>query len=205
MTGCQAQNWPAASFLPGEAAPWAVEQCGVRRPRPFLACGGPAGVAGCPPPCPWGGRWWSQPCPPPALPGRGGLPQDSQQLLGRGLRPQKGTVRGFKLFCSIPENLTETSSPAGTTQADRNNQRLYLDWNGISSGVTRHLVPNRSSLADKSVFEPQKVEAWWGGGHKGWLSTRCFLGGLDLANLQGKKVKSVSPLVMSNSLRFHRL
>ena len=40
---------------------------------------------------------------------------------------------GFRLFCSIPENLTETSSPAGTTQADRNNQRLYLGWNEISS------------------------------------------------------------------------
>lgn len=136
-----------------------MEQCGVRRPHPFLACGGPVGVTGCPPPCPWGGWWWSQPCPPPAL-----LPQGSQLLLGRGLGPQTGTVRGFKLFCSIPENLTRTSSPAGTTQADRNNHRLYLGWNGISSGVTRRLVPNRSSLADKCVFEPQKVEAWVGRG-----------------------------------------
>ena len=102
-------------------------------------------------------------------------------------------MRGFKLFCSIPENLTETSSPAGTIQADGNNQCLYLHWNGISSGVTRHLVPNRSSLADKCVFEPQKVEAWGGGGHKGWFSTRGFLGGLDLTNLQGKKVKVLVP------------
>ena len=102
-------------------------------------------------------------------------------------------MRGFKLFCGIPENLTPTSSPAGTTQADRNNQRLYLGWNGISSGVTRRLVPTRSSLADKCVFEPQKVEAWGGGGHEGWLSTRGFLGGLDLANLQGRKVQVLVP------------
>ena len=178
VSGGPALSWPVGAQRGSKAAP---------HPAPGVVGGGPSPVL------------------PQLCQGRGGLPQDSQQLLGRGLRPQKGTVRGFKLFCSIPENLTETSSPAGTTQADRNNQRLYLDWNGISSGVTRHLVPNRSSLADKSVFEPQKVEAWWGGGHKGWLSTRCFLGGLDLANLQGEKVKSVSPLVMSNSLRFHGL
>ena len=103
-------------------------------------------------------------------------------------------MRGFKLLCSIPENLTETSSAAGTTQADGNNQCLYLGWNGISSGVTRHLVPNRSSLADKCVFEPQKVEAWGtkdGSAHViSWMDW--------LFPTSKKESKSVSPSVLSD-------
>ena len=158
--GHPALSWPVGAQRGSKAAP---------HPAPGVVGGGPSPVL------------------PQLCQGRGGLPQDSQQLLGRGLRPQKGTVRGFKLFCSIPENLTETSSPAGTTQADRNNQRLYLDWNGISSGVTRHLVPNRSSLADKSVFEPQKVEAWWGGGTKDGSAHVVSWGGWILPTSRERK------------------
>lgn len=38
--GCQSQSWPAASFLPGEAAQWAMERCDVRGPRLFLSLWG---------------------------------------------------------------------------------------------------------------------------------------------------------------------
>ena len=66
---------------------------------------------------------------------------------------------------------------------------------------TRHLVPNRSSLADKCVFEPQKVEAWGtkdGSAHViSWMDW--------LFPTSKKESKSVSPSVVSDSLRFHGL
>lgn len=81
--GCQAQNWPAASFLPGEAAQWAMEGCDVRRPHPFPGLWGLSWVIAAPS-CPWVGRW-PQPC----QVGEGNL-RVPQRWLNRGLHgPQK--------------------------------------------------------------------------------------------------------------------
>lgn len=54
--GCQAENWPAASFLPGEAAQWGMGQCDVRRLHPFPGLWGLGWVIAAPF-CPWVG-WW---------------------------------------------------------------------------------------------------------------------------------------------------
>lgn len=67
-SGCQAQNWPAAAFLPGQAAQWGMEPCDVRRLHPFPGLWGLSWVIAAPS-CPWIGQWS------PALPvwGRGDL------------------------------------------------------------------------------------------------------------------------------------
>lgn len=41
--GCQAPIWPAASFLPGEAAPWGMADVMSGDSTLCLACGGSAG------------------------------------------------------------------------------------------------------------------------------------------------------------------
>lgn len=54
-------------------------------------------------------------------------------------------------------NLTETMSPTGTTQDDRNSQRLYLGWKGISwRGHQALPAEQKLLLLDKCLFEPQK-------------------------------------------------
>lgn len=60
-------------------------------------------------------------------------------------------------MCNIPENLTETMSPTGTTQDDRNNQCLYLGWKEISwRGHQALPAEQKLLLPDKCLFEPQK-------------------------------------------------
>lgn len=165
--GCQAQNWPAASFLPGEAHSGRRQDVMLGRgDHPFPGLQGLPWVIGAPS-CPWGGQWsqaLSSPSPArfPAV-FRGSAAPRSEQGWGE-LQPLLQHSRK-----------PQTSAPAGTTQADRNNQRLYLGWNEIS--LRGHQAPRteqKLSLADKRIFEPQK----WGcgGGALSMAQHTCFPG-----------------------------
>ena len=58
--------------------------------------GGPVGVAGCPPPCPWGGWWWPQPCLPPVLPGEGRASPRFLAVVRHGARAPDGSSEGLQ-------------------------------------------------------------------------------------------------------------
>lgn len=135
---------PLPPFFQGEA-----EQCHVGRPLPFPGPWGPSWVPTAP-----SRPWVRLVVPSPVLPEPCWLGRGTPWFLELGGSPQ-GSSGGFRLFCNIPENHTETDSPAGTTQAHRNNQHLYLGWIEMGSkGHQARRAEQKFSLAEKCISEP---------------------------------------------------